>query len=89
MERFLQVFAVVCCILLALTCTKEPAGPAGSKPEVVVNPQPATVTVGQTATFGVVATGTKPFIYKWQKNGTDISGATDSNYTTKTFLVEF
>jgi hypothetical protein len=46
--------------------------------------QPAnqTVTVGQTATFSVVAAGTMPLAYQWQKNGSNISGATTSSYTT-------
>ncbi|MGA2609100.1 MAG: Ig-like domain-containing protein, partial [Terriglobia bacterium] len=49
-----------------------------------INSQPAsqTVTVGQAATFTVIATGTAPFSYQWQKNGTAISGATSSSYTT-------
>lgn len=34
------------------------------------------------ATFSVVAAGTPPLSYQWQKNGADISGATSSNYTT-------
>jgi hypothetical protein len=40
------------------------------------------VNVGQTATFSVVATGTAPLSYQWQKNGTAISGATAASYTT-------
>jgi hypothetical protein len=40
------------------------------------------VTAGQTATFAVAATGTAPLSYQWQKNGTAISGATSSSYTT-------
>jgi hypothetical protein len=40
------------------------------------------VTVGQTATFNVTASGTAPLSYQWQKNGTNISGATNSSYTT-------
>ena len=49
-----------------------------------INTQPAnqTVTAGQTATFSVVAAGTPPLTYQWQKNGTDITGATSSSYTT-------
>ncbi|MCX8517989.1 MAG: DUF1566 domain-containing protein [Rhodoferax sp.] len=39
------------------------------------------VPVGQTATFSVVATGSA-LTYQWKKNGTDISGATSSSYTT-------
>src|SRR2546430_3774397 len=44
--------------------------------------QPARRTVGQTATFMVVATGTAPLSYQWQKNGTAISGAASASYTT-------
>ena len=51
-------------------------------PTVTGDPQPQTVNVGQTATFGVIATGTQPFTYKWQKGGVGIAGATDSSYTT-------
>jgi hypothetical protein len=49
-----------------------------------INTQPAnqTVAVGQTATFSVLAAGTPPLAYQWQKNGTDITGATSSSYTT-------
>jgi hypothetical protein len=49
-----------------------------------INTQPAnqTVAAGQTATFSVVAAGTPPLTYQWQKNGTDITGATSSSYTT-------
>jgi len=38
--------------------------------------------VGQTATFSVTATGTAPLHYQWRKNGVNISGATNSSYTT-------
>jgi hypothetical protein len=40
------------------------------------------VTVGATATFSVVATGTAPLSYQWSKNGTVVSGATAASYTT-------
>ena len=44
----------------------------------VVTSDPATVTVlqGQPASFTTAASGTAPLSYQWQKNGTDISGAT-------------
>ncbi len=57
--------------------------------------QPATITqhpanqfaaIGKTATFSVVATGTPTLTYQWQKNGVNISGATNSSYTTPTLV---
>jgi hypothetical protein len=41
-----------------------------------------TVNVGQTATFSVVAIGTAPLNYQWQKNGANIAGATAASYMT-------
>ena len=40
------------------------------------------MTVGQTATFSVTATGTGPLTYQWYVNGVPINGATSSIYTT-------
>ena len=51
-------------------------------PTITTQPASQTVTAGQTATFSVVATGTAPLNYQWQKNGTNISGATSASYTT-------
>ena len=51
-------------------------------PVITAQPANATVNVGQSATFSVTATGTGPLSYQWQKNGTNISGATGSSYTT-------
>jgi acid phosphatase len=51
-------------------------------PTITTQPASQTVTVGQTATFTVAATGTAPLSYQWRKNGIAISGATSSSYTT-------
>ena len=51
-------------------------------PSITTQPANLTVNVGQVATFSVVASGTAPLIYQWQKNGTPISGATSASYTT-------
>jgi len=51
-------------------------------PTITVQPANQTVTAGQTATFSVTATGTAPLSYQWQKNSTNISGATSASYTT-------
>lgn len=51
-------------------------------PTITTQPANQTVTAGQTATFSVVASGTAPLTYQWQKNGSAISGATATSYTT-------
>lgn len=60
-----------------LTVTTAPVGPT-----ITTQPANQTVTVGQTATFTVVATGSAPLTYQWQKNSTNIGGATSASYTT-------
>ncbi|MFZ3169883.1 MAG: immunoglobulin domain-containing protein [Candidatus Methanoperedens sp.] len=56
--------------------------PAPVAPIITTQPISQVVTEGQTATFSVIATGTAPLAYQWQKNGVAISGATSSIYTT-------
>jgi hypothetical protein len=51
-------------------------------PTITTQPANASVNAGQTATFSVVATGSGTLAYQWRKNGTDITGATSSSYTT-------
>src|SRR6266853_600147 len=55
---------------------------AAVAPSITTQPASQTVTAGQTATFTVVAAGTPPLSYRWMKNGTAVSGATSSSYTT-------
>jgi putative cofactor-binding repeat protein len=59
-----------------------PNGPVNSAPSVTTQPTNETVNPGQTATFVVGATGSAPLSFQWQKNGSNISGATFSSYTT-------
>jgi Abnormal spindle-like microcephaly-assoc'd, ASPM-SPD-2-Hydin/Immunoglobulin domain/Immunoglobulin I-set domain len=56
--------------------------PAPVAPSITTQPSSKTITAGQTATFSVGASGTAPLNYQWQKNGTAISGAISSSYTT-------
>ncbi len=63
----------------AATLTVDPAPVA---PSITTQPSNKTVTVGQTAAFSVVAAGTAPLTYQWQKNNANISGATSASYTT-------
>jgi len=55
---------------------------AAVAPTITTQPANQTVTAGQTATFAVVAGGTAPLSYQWQKNGANIAGATAASYTT-------
>ena len=59
-----------------LTVTAAPMAPAITK-----QPEAITVTVGQTASFTVEATGTSPN-FQWKKGDSDIPGANSSTYTT-------
>ena len=58
------------------------ANPAPVPPAITTQPNNQTVVAGQAATFMVVASGTAPMSYQWQKNGANIVGATSSSYTT-------
>ena len=60
-----------------LTVNPDPAAPS-----ITSQPASLTITTGETATFSVTATGTAPLSYQWNHNGTAISGATSSSYTT-------
>jgi hypothetical protein len=51
-------------------------------PTITVQPTNVSVTVGQTATFNVTATGSTPLGYQWFQGSTAISGATAASYTT-------
>ncbi|MFZ3383234.1 MAG: carbohydrate binding domain-containing protein [Candidatus Methanoperedens sp.] len=50
-------------------------------PTITTQPLNQTVTAGQNATFTIVATGTAPLSYQWQRNGINIPGATNAMYT--------
>ena len=55
---------------------------APSAPTITNQPAPQTVTVGQTAVFSVIATGTSPLIYQWYFNtNTVLAGGTNATLT--------
>jgi hypothetical protein len=58
------------------------SGVGPTPPAIVTQPQNQTVTAPQTATFSIVASGTLPLSYQWQKNGSNIPGATSASYST-------
>ena len=55
--------------------------PPLTAPTISAQAENQSVVTGETATFKVVATGSA-LTYQWKKNGTDISDATSSSYTT-------
>ncbi|MCU0574508.1 MAG: GDSL-type esterase/lipase family protein [Syntrophobacteraceae bacterium] len=50
-------------------------------PSIVKEPTPRSVVAGQSATFQVIAGGSLPLSYQWQKGTTNIPGATGASYT--------
>ena len=57
-------------------------GAVAIAPAIATQPANRLVTVGQTATFTIAASGTGPLTIQWRRNGSAISGATGMSYTT-------
>ncbi len=64
--------------------SKTTSSPSSSvtPPVIMTHPSSQTVAPGQSATFSASATGSGSLTYQWQRNGTAITGATTSAYTT-------
>lgn len=54
----------------------------GAPPSITGQPANATVTQGQSTTFAIAANGSTPLSFQWQRNQTNITGATSNIYTT-------
>ena len=67
---------------ITLEDTRYACADLAGAPVITTQPVAQTVHVGETVIFSVVATGTGTLSYQWKKNGTNISGATASTYTT-------
>jgi hypothetical protein len=52
-----------------------------SAPSITMHPASQTVQPGASVTFSVRASGPAPLRYQWQRNGVNISGATNPDYT--------
>jgi hypothetical protein len=55
---------------------------AGVAPTITTQPQVASVALGASASFSVVAAGSPPLAYQWSENGVAIAGATWATLTT-------
>jgi hypothetical protein len=84
--EFIRSTGTTYSISLSGTGTAASSGPTPIPPVVApsITSQPASAKIiaGQTATFNVAATGTAPMSYQWMKNGSALSGAISSSYTT-------
>ena len=68
--------------LFTAGCAGGTASNLPAAPRIAVPPTSQTVTMGQTASFGVSATGAASLSYRWNRNGAAVSGATSATYTT-------
>jgi hypothetical protein len=62
--------------------TSNSGGNQNVAPSLTAQPASVAVTVGQSASFSVSASGTAPISYQWRKNSGNISGANAASYTT-------
>ena len=60
---------------------------ANPMPAIATHPANQTVPVGQTATFSCSASGTAPLSYQWQRNSSNVSGATSASYSIQSVQV--
>lgn len=58
-----------------------PVTPNTDPPSVVTDPQPVTVTAGDSALFTVSAAGAPTLTYQWRTNGVNVTGQVSSTYT--------
>jgi hypothetical protein len=81
-----RIASAIAAALLIVACNGDPLNTAAigtsQSPQITSEPQNASVTVGNPATFTVTATGTAPLTYQWFRSGDLIAGATSSSYQT-------
>lgn len=75
------VVALACAAIAVSGCHNNTAS---NLPAITTQPANQTVTVGQTATFTVAASGTGTLMYQWYLNAVAVQGATSTSYTTQT-----
>ena len=84
--RFARRLTLLILVLSVVACgggdSVGTSAPAPLAPQISMQPANQSVDAGQTASFSVMATGTAPLQYQWNKGGAAISGATSASYTT-------
>jgi beta-galactosidase len=75
-------FVLVGCGAVSKNAGKPNSAEATAAPVILAQPVSRTVSVGQAATFSVMASGSGQLTYQWQKNGAPISGANAATYNT-------
>jgi photosystem II stability/assembly factor-like uncharacterized protein len=81
-RRFLLWLLVAATGLALAACGGGGGGVAAAvAPTITSQPAAQTVDDGASVTFSVGADGTAPLAYQWQRNGTDIAGATSASYS--------
>jgi hypothetical protein len=68
--------------LVIAGCGNIAPAPTSMAPSITTQPASRTVSVGQSATFSVTASGAGSLTYQWKKNSISVSGATSASYTT-------
>ena len=80
----LRILAIACLLSFVLILPGCGGGssmtPEVTPPTITAHPSNITVTAGQPATFTVIAHGSPPLSYQWQKNDAAIAGATSASY---------
>src|SRR5439155_18782519 len=71
------------CVIVTGTCNSitNCAALTVNEPTSAIGPADLTVCPGSVASFSTIASGTGLFSYQWSKDGVDISGATNANYS--------
>src|SRR3974390_3470970 len=87
MTRSMVTIVALALLLLLTGCNSgsTTGGGGGTQPvapSITTQPASQAVGVGQTASFSVVAAGTAPLSYQWQKKDSNIYGPTSGSYTT-------
>ena len=81
-QNALLAIALALSLTTASCAGKSAVAADPTAPSIISQPTDETVKLGQSATFSVVASGTDPLSYQWEKNLAVIGGATDASYTT-------